>query len=239
MTSIQLTAKASLLRGRFNDVMATRRAYAASFGTGAALVACAALLFVVASTIVAFNGLPGDGSALAPVAVSASPSHGPVSSPAATRLAAFAAAAPASGGVGTPGRGARRGAVVGHGGATTSGSGGSLAARPVSGPTRAVANVPITPVPAGGVVAPVTTTVGQTVSTVLRSTGFTVAGVGQTVGSTVTKVTGGVAGGMGAGAGRVVGGVGAGAGSAVGGAGRGAGGVVSGAGQTVGGLPGN
>lgn len=204
MTSIQLTAKVSLLRGRFNDVMATRRAYAASFGTGAALVACAALLFVLASAIVAFNGLPGDGGALVPVTVSASASRAPVDSPAATRLAAFAAASAGAahartGGVVVLPRG---GGVVGRGTATRrSGSVGT------SGGVRAVASGPagvgVACCSSASVVGRVTGTVGQTAQTVAHTTGATVTSVSQTVGSTVTKVTGTVS----PGAGRVVGGV--------------------------------
>src|SRR5579871_5453781 len=72
--------------------MRNRRAYLASFGTGGSLVACAALVFILASAFVAFNGWP---------AVGATPSTGSVviqpassaTAPAATRLAALTVAA--------------------------------------------------------------------------------------------------------------------------------------------------
>ena len=218
MTNITQTAKGWIPRGRFKGGMASRRAYAASFGTGGALVACAALLFVVSSAMVAFNGLPGDGSPLSPVTATAGSAASAASTPAASRLAAFGAAAVAApAGVLAAGTARRVGGTRGAGlGRTpvTGGRGGAVAStpvrttrgarRPVPGtpgvavPGVGVPGVPVPGVPggvccgSGSVLGRVTGTVGQTVQTVSGTTGKTISSVGQTVGSTVTKVTGAV-----------------------------------------------
>ena len=175
------------------------RAYLAGFGTGGALVACAALVFVVASALVAFNGMPGDRQALAPLSVTMPASQAGSGAVAATRLAAFAAAtATAPGGhVPTrpagPGRGGAAGArgarrvslgdpasVVRRGpgvagGGPAAGGGGS----PVPSPGTVLSRVTGT---TGPVLSPVTGTTRKVLQTVLGGTGSTVSRVGQSLG---------------------------------------------------------
>jgi hypothetical protein len=69
------------------------RAYAAGFGTAGSLIAGAALLFVLASALVAFGGWPKVGAEPAPVSVVVSPPAVGGGTPAGRRLAVIAAGA--------------------------------------------------------------------------------------------------------------------------------------------------
>lgn len=152
------------------------RAYLASFGTAGSLLAGAAILFVLASAFVAFNGWPqvGDGSSPAAVVLNASSHSVSASRQLATALARVGAG-PTAAASGATGRSAS--GVAGTGGATGGPGltffnrlgGSSHRARHTSGP------VPQTPsaVPGSG-----------------NSLGAVVSSAGSHLGSTVTALTG-------------------------------------------------
>ena len=74
------------------------RAYLAGFGTGGSLVAGAALLFVLASALVAFDGWPALGSSTDPASVFVpASSHTAAPSPAVTQLVAQSTGSAAAG----------------------------------------------------------------------------------------------------------------------------------------------
>src|ERR1700729_1277403 len=105
-------AKGFRAPGRYKGPVRAGRAYFAGFGTTGSLLAGAALMFIVASALVAFRGWPHVATAPSPgeVVISSRPASS-TGTPAARRLA-FVAATPAAGaaaagGAGAPGPGAR------------------------------------------------------------------------------------------------------------------------------------
>jgi hypothetical protein len=130
VTNFRKIGKRSRVRRRDKPQMRTARAYVAGFGTAGSLLAGAALLFVLASALVAFHGWPQVGAAAAPVSVTVGPASGAGGSSVARRLAAILApaAAPA---IGLGERGARSGA-----------SGSGAGARLGGGPRRRRTAVP-------------------------------------------------------------------------------------------------
>src|SRR5581483_7950182 len=92
-TQLTQRIQASPAARRCRDVMRNRRAYLASFGTGGSLVAGAALVFILASAFVAFNGWPAVGATPSTGSVLLHPARG-AGAPAARRLAALTLATP-------------------------------------------------------------------------------------------------------------------------------------------------
>jgi hypothetical protein len=123
------------------------RAYLAGFGTSGSLLICLALMFIVASAMVAFRGWPHVGGQPSPGEVVVSPQPTASTGSAVTRrlVAASVAAAPLTG-AGTPG------AVVSHATGGRRGGVASPARRSIGRPTTAVrpAGAPAAPVSAGG-----------------------------------------------------------------------------------------
>ena len=114
--------------GRPRDTLHAGRAYLAGVGTSGSLLAVAALVFIVASALVAFHGWPQVGAQPAPGEVVMSPSSASAATPVARRLAVAAAARPA----GAAGTGVT--AAPGHapaGGGHGRGGGGSRTAAPL------------------------------------------------------------------------------------------------------------
>lgn len=210
---------------RYKPQVRATRAYLAGFGTSGSLLAGAALLFILASAIVAFRGWPQVATQPSTAVVTV-----PASSPAATShdpgrlravLAARAVATPRNSPRGhAVSRRSRTGTVAPGGGSTPSAGGGSNA--PIA--TSANRGAPGTCSGAGcavstsqGTVSGVTTTAAQTISN-----------AGSAVGSAVNNTAGAVAG--------AVSGTSPQAAGAVQGAGNTAAGTVSGATTTASGT---
>lgn len=175
--------------------MRSTRAYLAGFGTAGSLLAAAAVLFVLASAVVSFQGWPevssGASSAqlVAPALRDATRSA-PAAVPSRRVLLALAAAAPAGPGVGpgsatvTGAAGASRPVRLGR---PTTGPSASLAPTPASQP---VTSAP-TPHPGGtlgGLTHPVTSALSRTVTTLGHGLSSTVKATGQGLGATVNAV---------------------------------------------------
>lgn len=181
--------------------MRATRAYIAGFGTAGSLVACAALVFVTASAVVAFRGWPQVASTSAPAALVVSRPHLSGPSRAEKRLVAAERATPAGGSqVAARGRTAASDAPQGSAGTaqrvTRIASVGSTPLRP-----KHVAAVPVSPPsssPGAGCTAncaPASPTAGVS-STVQNTTGVIATGVtgaGQSLGPTISGVVGAVA----------------------------------------------
>ena len=196
--------------GRYTGLVRAARAYLAGFGTTGSLLAGAALMFIVASALVAFHGWPHVAVQPSPGEVVVSPrsarSTGPSAS--ARRLAAVVAAP--VGGTGTaaaPGAG-RRGGTGGTGGAGAGRRGGSgTVGTPVSTsiPVGTQAATPTSSCATSG--CGTTTTAApppspvqqgqQVIQQVTNTLGRGVAGTGQQVGSVVQQTTSSVAGAVG------------------------------------------
>ncbi len=239
-------AKALIDSGRYDTKVRANRAYLAGFGTSGSLLAGAALLFVVASAIVAFRGWPqvGDPPPAAAVSVASAGAGSSVGSRADRVLtAAVAAHAPATAGSARGAAGTRHRASVlavsrRHGGpGTTPGSPGSpttgSAGTGSTGSTGATGSAGsgtgcvtgCSPIPSAPNPSSVVSTAGTTISNTGSQIGSTASGVADTVASSLSGVSQPAAGAV------------QGAGSAVGGAVSGTsttvGGVVSGVGGTV------
>ncbi len=228
-------AKGFRASGRYRGLVRAARAYLAGFGTTGCLLAGAALMFIVASALVAFRGWPHVAMQHSPgeVVLSSRPAS-PTGTPAARRIA-FVAAAPAAGAGGVAARGPGR-ASGGHGGR------GHGSARP---PQRTIGSpastsVPVSvaaPVAAGstacgcGVTTPPTSVqkVTQTLGEATNALGNVVSDTGARVGTVVRQTTNTAAG--------AVGGVSPGAGAgAVKGAGSGISKTITGVTQELGGT---
>ena len=233
------------IRGRVRSrgLVHVARAYLAGAGTTGSLLAVAALVFIVASALVAFRGWPHVAAATPPGRVVISANRGASGGTPAARRLALVAGAPGAGGVG--GAGGARGA----GGA---GRGPSAAGRGLGrpGPPRQAIGAPAsTSVPVSGSggsdgstcasgcgTAPAPSPsptpvqrVQQTLSQATNTLGNVVSGTGSRLGSTVQQTTNGVAGALGGSstpAGGTVSKVGSGAGKTVTGVTQALGGVL-------------
>jgi hypothetical protein len=214
----------------------------AGFGTAGSLLAGAALLFVLASAVVSFNGWPRVGGQAAPAAVVLPSADHPAGSVAGRRLAAAVAArsgvpsgagtARAAVAVMTPAAAAVMTPVVGR--RVSSVSGGAPALPGQSAPPRPAGSRPCN-CDGGHAPGPLGTAVRKTTGAV----GGTVAGVGAGAGGAISGATGAVASGVSGvspGAGAVVGAAGRQAGGAVAGTGAGAGAAVAAAGRALSGA---
>jgi hypothetical protein len=174
--------------------MRATRAYIAGFGTAGSLLAGAAMVFVLASAVVAFRGWPQVGQASTPAAVVIGHDRSPAAASSVERQL-IAAAAPGHAG------GAGGGASAGSGRSAATGGrpGQSLVSVRVPGPQvgagpTTVAITPTTPTtPGGGCGSSCTKPTGTNQPlTVLQATtgalGSTVAAAGQSLGSTVSGV---------------------------------------------------
>jgi len=183
---------------RFRDVVQNGRAYAASFGTGGSLVAGAALLFVLASALVAFNGWPALGTTPGPGSLFVPASSRAAASPAVTRLVALGArsgvaggpaatrhAGPTAGGSRPDHPGRPSGKVPGSGDRTP---GGGTPATP-GGPSL-TSGSPISGLPVGaGTANNVTQSATSALSQTTGSVANTLKGATNTIGSTITGVS--------------------------------------------------
>jgi len=226
-------------------VVRSARAYLAGFGTTGSLLAGAALMFIVASALVAFRGWPHVGMQPTPAQVVVSPQRSASAAGAtlATRRLAFAAAAPAAGAGGAAG--ALAPSAAGRGLGPT---------RPATSPTRAIGAPASTSVPVGTAAgapttgsppAATTTTppppaprllqqVTHTLAPATNALGAIVTNTGAQVGTTVQQTTNTVAGAVGGSStpvGGAVQGVGSGAAQTVTSVTNGVGGLVSGLGH--------
>jgi hypothetical protein len=238
---------ASRVLDRVGGLRRSARGYLAGFGTSGSLLAVAALLFIVASAMVAFRGWPHVGAQPSPGEVVVSPRPtGAAGSPVSRRLAAISAA-PASATAGTRGA-ARAGARPGIGRGGGSAPPGSIgrpvtASIPIGTPNAGGGAVPCSqgcgataaPVPSPSPVQPVQQAVQQTtgalegvVSRAGNQVGAVVSGTGNRVGSVVQQGTGAVSG--------AVHSVSPPAAGAVGGVGSGAAKTVTGATKTIAGA---
>ena len=231
------------IRGRVRSrgLMHAARAYLAGAGTTGSLLAVAALVFIVASGLVAFRGWPHVAGAAAPGKVVISSARGASPGTLAARRLALAARAPA-GGAGAGGAGA------GGAGRVPSATGRSLARpRPPRHTLGAPASTSV-PVSTGGsgpgagsttcasgcgttpASSPATPVqrVQQTLSRATNTLGTVVTDTGSRVGTSVQQTTNGVAG--------ALGGTGTPAGSTVSTVGSGAAKTVTGATQALGGV---
>jgi hypothetical protein len=214
--------------------MRATRAYIAGFGTAGSLVAGAAIVFVLASAVVAFRGWPqvgnsGQGSSIVfgRQAQSRAPSNVD------RQLVAAVAAAPVTSGVGASGTAGGGHAGTGHsGGASTrvTAGGNAVGDGAAQSTTVATPSQPTSPSGGCGSCGSKPTGGGNPVSGVVQTTtsglGSTVEGATSSLGSTVSGVAKVIATKLG------LGNTGAAAGSAL----NGAGSVLSSAGKTVGGL---
>ncbi len=222
--------------------MRATRANMAGFGTAGSLVAGAAMVFVLASTVVAFRGWPQVSAQPSPATLVASPVRSPAPSSAGRRLAYAAASLRATvpGGVANHAVGGRtvtgQSLTVPHGGvasvvlpAQT-----SPAARVV--PTTTTSTAPCTTCSAAPTV---TGGTAQTVNGVAGVLGTTVAQTGQSLGATVSGVANVLASklaGVSPPLANTVSHTGAAVGSSLTGVSSAAAGVVSGAGTALGGV---
>src|SRR3984885_12250400 len=111
-------AKGFRVPGRYRGVGRAARAYLAGVGTTGSLLAGAALMFILASALVAFHGWPHVATAPSPREVVISSRPASSTSTAVARRIAFVAAAPAAGGAAPapgPGPGGRGHGGRGHG----------------------------------------------------------------------------------------------------------------------------
>jgi hypothetical protein len=200
--------------GRAGGLARATRAYLAGIGTSGSLLAGAAVMFILASAMVAFRGWPHVAAQPAPAEVVVSPrsATAPIS-PVARRLA-FITAAPGPGGAGAPGAAGHAltgtGRIVGSGrrhatgtpttiarrggGATVPGAGaGGSSGSATCGTGSCGSNPAPNPIPGATVPRPVQQTVHQVVGTL----GNVVGGVGTTLGSTVQRTTSTVGGAVG------------------------------------------
>lgn len=193
---------ASRVVDRVGGLRRSARGYLAGFGTSGSLLAVAALLFIVASAMVAFRGWPHAGGQPSPGEVVISPRPTAAArSPVSRRLAAISAA-PASAAAGTRGA-AGTGAHPGIGRGGGSAPHGSIG-RPVTAsipvgtpnvgggavPCSDGCGTPAAPVPSPSRVQPVQQAIQQTTGAL----GGVVSGVGNQVGSVVHQGTGAVSG---------------------------------------------
>jgi hypothetical protein len=213
--------------------MRATRAYVAGFGTAGSLVAGAAIVFVLASAVVAFRGWPqvsnsGQGSSI----VFGKQAQASTPSSVDRQLVAAVAATPVTPGAGsgTPGR---RHAGTGHlSGAPikVTAGGNAVSDGAAQSTTVATPSQPTSPGGGCGSCGSKPTGGGNPVSGVIQTTtsglGSTVEGATSSVGATVSGVAKVIATKLGLGS------TGAAAGSVL----NGAGSVLSGAGKTVGGL---
>ena len=247
-------AKAFRASGRYTGVVRAARAYLAGFGTTGSLLAGAALMFIVASALVAFHGWPHVAVQPSPGEVVVSPrsARSTGASASARRLAAAVVAAPVVGtGTAAAPRAGRRGGSGGTGGpgAGRTGRNGTVAT-PVSTsiPAATQAGTPTSSCATSGCGTPTTTAAPppspvqqgqQVIQQVTNTLGHAVTGTGQQVGSVVQQTTSSVAGAVGGSSSPVGGAVqqtGSGAAKTVTGVTNALGGLVSGLGG--GGLPG-
>jgi hypothetical protein len=201
-------------------------AYIAGFGTAGSLLAGAAMVFTLASAVVAFNGWPQIGSQPTPAAVLVSQQRTSLDAGALRRLrtasATLAPTGPAAGrgaaGTGPAGPGSALGpSPAGNGEVISNGAHGiGGGGQPTGTPTSPVAppGAPCTGCGSGS-----SPTLGSTVTQATGAVGGAVNSTTGSVGQTATSVTGST------GAGQVVSGVGA-----------TVGGLVTGSGPTVGKL---
>src|SRR5580693_8042449 len=141
-------AKGFRADGRYREVVGAARAYLAGLGTTGSLLAGAALMFIVASALVAFRGWPHVAAQPTPAEVVVSPHRAASGATLATRRLAFAAAAPAAG------AGAARAAGGAAQGPARLTAGRGLGAGPGQPPRRSIGAPPSTS-------APVSTAAGQ------------------------------------------------------------------------------
>ncbi len=192
--------------GRAGPVARATRAYLAGIGTSGSLLAGAALMFIVASALVAFHGWPQVAAQPSPGEVVVSPrSASAAISPVARRLA-FITAAPAPRGAGAAGAAGHGHALTGAGRTVGSGTrhsigGQSPTARPGGGaagpgaggssgsPSCGANGCGSTPAPNPITGSAVPHPVQQRVHQVLGTLGNVVGGVGGAVGSTVQQTT--------------------------------------------------
>jgi hypothetical protein len=205
--------KGAVRRADINHNVRATRAYLAGLGTAGSMVVGAALLFVLASALVAFHGWPRADGAGGPARVVLSAPAGSATR-VARRLAFLAPAHPsaiARSRVATHPRAASAGPngrravqiVQGsgsHTGPSTIGRTGTTprSGTPTTGPTQPPRRTTHGP-PASTPKPPTTTTpsaptAGGTVTTVVKKVAGTVSGTGSGVGDTVKKVTGTVGG---------------------------------------------
>ena len=199
-------------RVRSRGLVHVARAYLAGAGTTGSLLAVAALVFIVASALVAFRGWPHVAAATPPGRVVISANRGASAGTLAARRLAFVAGAPGAGGVGGAGGAGGAGAAGGAGRVPSAAGRGLGRPRPprqtigapastsvpVSGPdgstscasgcgTAPAPSPPPTPVQR----------VQQTLSQATNTLGNVVSGTGGRLGSTVQQTTNGVAGALG------------------------------------------
>jgi hypothetical protein len=183
--------------------MRVTRAYIAGFGTAGSLLAGAAMVFVMASAVVAFKGWPQVGSAASPAAVIFTRPHLVAASSAERRLAAVARANPAASASHVSAGHAGR-AVTRHGQSLARSERVSLGSRHRgSGTVTRVSVPPTTPAApsppqstgcgSSCATPPATNTLATAVQGSTSALGSTVAGTGKTLGSTVSGVVGTVA----------------------------------------------
>jgi hypothetical protein len=198
--------------GRAGPVARATRAYLAGIGTSGSLLAGAALMFIVASALVAFHGWPHVAAQPSPGEVVVSPrsASAPIS-PVARRLA-FITAVPAAGGTGAAGAAGH--APTGAGRTVGSGTRHSIGgepptARPGGGsavpsagassgaPTCGAGDCGSAPAPNPVTSSAVPQPVRRSVHQVVGRLGNVVGGVGGTLGSTVQQTTSTVGGAVG------------------------------------------
>ncbi len=199
---------ASRVLDRIAGLGRSARGYLAGFGTSGSLLAVAALLFIVASAMVAFRGWPHVGAQPSPGEVVVTPRPTAATESPASRRLAVISAAPASVAAGAD-RPVRAGAHPGvgpGGGSTPPDSIGRpvTASAPVPSPGALPCSggcVPEAPAPSPSPVQPVqqaiqqtTGALGQVVSGTGNQIGSVVSGTGNQVGSVVQRGTGAVSG---------------------------------------------
>ena len=232
------------IRGRVRSrgLVHVARAYLAGAGTTGSLLAVAALVFIVASALVAFRGWPHVAAATSPGEVVVSPHQAGSTGTLAARRLALVAGAPGAGGPGRAGAGA--GGAGGAGGRLAPSAAGRGLGQPRP-PRHAIGAPASTSVPVstagtstctsgcGTPAAPSPSPtpvrqVQQTLSQAANTLGTVVTDTGSHLGSSVQQTTNGVAG--------AVGQVSPAAGGAVGTVGSGAANTLSGATQALGGV---
>jgi hypothetical protein len=230
------------IRGRVRSrgLVHVGRAYLAGAGTTGSLLAVAALVFIVASALVAFRGWPHVAGATSPGEIVVSPHQAGSTGTLAARRLAFVAGAPGPGGPGGAGAGGAGGA---GGRLAPSAAGRGLG--PPRPPRHAIGAPASTSVPVSGSGASTCTSgcgtpaspspsptpvqqVQQTLSQATNTLGTVVTDTGSHLGSSVQQTTSGVAG--------ALGGAGTPAGGAVSTVGSGAAKTLTGATQALGGV---
>jgi hypothetical protein len=170
--------------------MRASRAYIAGFGTAGSLLAGAAMLFVLASAVVAFRGWPQVGDQLTPIAVIVAQRQAPLDKRAIHRLQYAGAAV--TGAVVTPAAPSRAQRVVtstSPAAVPTSVHIASTGNRRSDQTTHVDTGKPTRPVIASPPGRSTSPTLGQTVNNTTGVLGRTVAGAGNAVASTVTGLT--------------------------------------------------